>query len=75
MKFFLLKYQYPFRSKELKLTFLKYLPFKIEFIIWLKTILSLNLKEILLIPLLWYRKTKMMSKKNYKNVVFPDPIG
>ena len=75
MKFFLLKYQYPFRSKELKLTFLKYLPYKIEFIIWFKTIFSLNLKEILLIPLLWYRKTKMMSKKNYKNVVFPDPIG
>jgi hypothetical protein len=75
MQIFLMKYEYPFRSNKLKYFFYKYLPFKIEFKIWLGVLLSFNLKEIILIPFLWYKKTKIMSKKNYKDVVFPNSIG
>lgn len=74
MKTFLIKYEYPLRSNELKYFFLKYLPFKIEIQIWLKVILSFNIKEIIIIPFLWYKKTKTMRKKNYKDVAFPNSI-
>ena len=75
LKAFILKYEYSFRSKGLRNNLIKFLPFKFELIIWFRTIVSMNIKEIILIAILWYRRVKLMDKNNYKFVKFPTHVG
>ena len=75
LKPFILKYEYSFRSKGLRNNLIKFLPFKFELIIWFRTIVSMNIKEIILIAILWYRRVKLMDKNNYKFVKFPTHVG
>ena len=75
LKNFLLKYKYPVRSDDTKNHLTKYLPFKIELIIWKRTILSLNLKNIMSIPIFWLKRINLMKTNIHDKTNFPDPIG
>jgi len=75
LKVFISKYKYPLRSSGLRNPLLKYLPFKIELIIWKKTIASFNIRLIFTILLYWYKRVRLMNKKNYENIHLPYSIG
>ena len=75
LEVFISKYNYPVRSNGLKNPFLKYLPFKVELIIWKNTIASFNIRLIITIFLYWFKRVNLMNKKNYDNVHLPYSIG
>ena len=75
LKNFFKKYNYSFTSTGLKYSFLKYLPLKIELIIFKRAILSFNIKQVFLIIIYWIKRINLMNKKNFDNVIFPNSIG
>jgi hypothetical protein len=72
---YLKKYNYTITKNIINCEFLKYLPFKIELKCWLNAIITLNLKEILKVPYLWYKRVCYMNKKNFRSENFPEPLG
>lgn len=76
LKEFITKYDYEFRVKKFKSSMLiKYLPFKLELIIWFRTIFSFNIKDIISIPFFWFKRVKVMSLNNFKKTNLPIRIG
>ena len=74
LKIFLLKYNYPFRSKGLKLSFMKYLPLKAALKIWRDAITPFNIKNFISIFIYWYKRVNLMNKKIHDKVNFPNSI-
>jgi len=72
---FLLKYNYQLQTDGLKYPFLKYFPLKAELKVWKDTVTSFNIKKIFSIPIFWYKRIKLMNKKIYNNINFPNSIG
>ena len=68
---FIKKYEYPLRSKGLKYSILKIFPFKVELLILKRSILSLNIKNVLLFFLFWFKRVRLMSKKIHEGIEFP----
>ena len=72
---FLLKYNYQLQTDGLKYPFLKYFPLKAELKVWKDTVTSFNIKKIFSIIIFWYKRIKLMNKKIYNNINFPNSIG
>ena len=74
LKNFLLKYKYPLHSDSSKVALLKYLPLKIEVMIWKKTFLSCNLKNIISILIFWSKRINLMKFDMNDKINCPDSI-
>ena len=75
LKFFLIEYNYPFRSKKSNYFICKFLPFKIELIILKESIMSLNIKRIVLLLYFWFKRLFFIRKKIYNKINFPTSLG
>ena len=72
----LMHYNYPIRSKLRKRKFLEMVPFKFEIIVWLNSILKLNIKQIIKIPFFWIKRLLYLYNDNiYEKFDFPYSIG
>jgi hypothetical protein len=72
LKSILKKYNYTTKSKLNN--FNKFLPLKIEILIWTRLIKLLKVKEIFLIPYYWLKRIVMLKKNQYKNIRLPNEI-
>ena len=75
LKTFMNKYNYEISEKNLKFSAIKILPLKVEMEVWKKTILTMNIKEILSIFYYWIKRINLMKINISENIDFPDPIG
>ena len=75
LKTFMEKYNYEISEKNLKFSAIKILPLKVEIEVWKRTILSMNIKEILLIFYYWVKRVGLMKINTNESLDFPDPIG
>ena len=72
LKSILKKYNYTTKSQLNN--FNKFLPLKIEILIWTRLIKLLKVKEIFLIPYYWLKRIVMVKKNQYKNIRLPNEI-
>lgn len=58
-------------NNKIKNSFLKYLPLKMEILIWIKLIKQFSIRNILYIPKFWWKRVRCMRKKklNNKNIL------
>ena len=66
--------KYDYKIKNNSNNFNKYLPLKIEILIWFKIIKLLKVNEILFIPYYWIKRIILFNKHEYKNVKLPKEI-
>ena len=69
------KYNYEISEKNLKFSAIKILPLKVEMEVWKKTILTMNIKEILSIFYYWIKRINLMKINIIENIDFPAPNG
>ena len=66
--------KYDYKIKNNSNNFNKYLPLKVEVLIWFKIIKMLKFYEIFFIPYYWIKRIILFNKHEYKNVKLPEEI-
>ena len=75
LKFFLIEYNYPFRSTKSNYFIYKFLPFKIELILLKESIMSLNIKRVVLLFYFFFKRLILIRKKINNKINFPTSLG
>ena len=77
IKNIIIKYNYPIRSKlKVNNKYIKFLPFKLELIVWFHSFKMMNFKQFIKIPLYYLKRLVIFSNNNlYNKNKLPNSIG